>query len=66
MAEHTLTWTVFSPLIGVLVILLLPSGRERLMKTVALEMLTSIKRAGAHLILTYWARDVARWLASGQ
>ena len=28
----------------------------------ALEMLYSIKRAGAELILTYWARDAARWL----
>jgi porphobilinogen synthase len=28
----------------------------------ALEMLTSIKRAGADIILTYFARDVARWL----
>ncbi len=30
-------------------------------KTVALEMLTSMKRAGADMILTYWARDVAEW-----
>lgn len=29
----------------------------------ALEMLTGIKRAGASLILTYWAKDVARWLS---
>src|SRR5260370_33480398 len=28
----------------------------------ALEMLTSIKRARADIILTYFARDVARWL----
>ena len=28
----------------------------------ALEMLYAIKRAGADLILTYWARDAARWL----
>jgi porphobilinogen synthase len=27
-----------------------------------LEMLTGIKRAGADIILTYFARDVARWL----
>jgi porphobilinogen synthase len=27
-----------------------------------LEMLTGIKRAGADIILTYYARDVARWL----
>lgn len=31
-------------------------------RRVALEILTSIKRAGADLILTYFARDVARWL----
>ncbi len=31
-------------------------------KRVALEMLTSIKRAGADLILTYFAKDVAKWL----
>ncbi len=31
-------------------------------RRVALEILTSIKRAGADLILTYFAPDVARWL----
>ncbi len=31
-------------------------------KAVALEILTSIKRAGADLILTYHAKDVAQWL----
>lgn len=31
-------------------------------KAVALEMLTSIKRAGADMILTYWAKDVACWV----
>lgn len=30
---------------------------------VALEVLTSIKRAGADMILTYFAKDAARWLA---
>src|SRR5262249_630985 len=35
------------------------SGERR----VALEILTSIKRAGADMILTYFAPDVARWLA---
>lgn len=30
---------------------------------VALEILTSIKRAGADLILTYYAKEAARWLA---
>jgi len=32
-------------------------------KPVVLEILTSIKRAGADLILTYFAKDAARWLA---
>ncbi len=32
-------------------------------KRTALEGLTAIKRAGADLILTYWAKDAARWLA---
>jgi porphobilinogen synthase len=27
----------------------------------ALELLTGIKRAGADMIITYWAKDVARW-----
>lgn len=31
-------------------------------RRVALEILTSIKRAGADMILTYFACDVARWL----
>jgi porphobilinogen synthase len=31
-------------------------------RTLALEMLTAIRRAGASIILTYWAKDVARWL----
>ncbi len=31
-------------------------------KAAALEMLMSIKRAGADLILTYWAKDAAGWL----
>ena len=34
-------------------------------KRIALEMLTSIKRAGADMILTYWAKDVARWVREG-
>jgi len=34
-------------------------------KAVALEILISIKRAGADLILTYFAKDVARWLSEG-
>jgi porphobilinogen synthase len=28
----------------------------------ALEVLTSIKRAGADLVITYWAKDLASWL----
>jgi porphobilinogen synthase len=32
---------------------------------IVLEMLTAIKRAGASLILTYFAKDVARWLSEG-
>jgi porphobilinogen synthase len=31
----------------------------------ALESLTAIKRAGADMILTYFARDAARWLEEG-
>jgi porphobilinogen synthase len=34
-------------------------------RRIALEILTSIKRAGADLILTYFAPDVARWLSEG-
>jgi porphobilinogen synthase len=34
-------------------------------KRVVLETLTAIRRAGAKLILTYWAKDAARWLAEG-
>ena len=30
---------------------------------VALETLTAIARAGAKIIITYWAKDVAKWLA---
>ncbi len=31
-------------------------------RAVALESLTAISRAGASIILTYWAKDVAQWL----
>jgi porphobilinogen synthase len=31
-------------------------------RAVALEMLTAIRRAGAQMILTYWARPAAGWL----
>ena len=33
-------------------------------RAVALESLTAITRAGAGIILTYWAKDVARWLGA--
>ena len=33
-------------------------------KRVVLEILTGIQRAGAEIILTYHAKDVARWLKS--
>jgi len=32
-------------------------------QAVALEHLLAIKRAGADAVLTYFARDVAEWLA---
>ena len=32
-------------------------------KRAALEILTSIRRAGAKLILTYWAKQAAQWLS---
>jgi porphobilinogen synthase len=31
-------------------------------KQVALETLTAIKRAGANIIITYFAKDAAKWL----
>lgn len=33
-------------------------------RATVLESLTAIRRAGAGIILTYWAKDVARWLHS--
>ena len=33
-------------------------------KKIVLEILTSIKKAGASLILPYHAKDVAKWTAS--
>jgi porphobilinogen synthase len=30
-----------------------------------MELLTSIKRAGADVVITYFAKDVARWLKGG-
>ncbi|MBX6378168.1 MAG: porphobilinogen synthase, partial [Clostridia bacterium] len=34
-------------------------------RAVVMESLTAIRRAGADLILTYFAKDVARWLKTG-
>ncbi len=34
-------------------------------RQIALEILTSIKRAGADIILTYWAKQAAKWLKQG-
>lgn len=34
-------------------------------KQAVLEILTSIKRAGADLIITYFANDAVRWLQGG-
>lgn len=33
-------------------------------KTIVLEMLTSMKRAGCDLIITYFAKDVAHWISN--
>lgn len=33
-------------------------------KLCAMEMLTSIKRAGADLIITYWAKEATKWFSS--
>ena len=32
-------------------------------RTAILESLTSIRRAGADLVITYWASEAAEWLA---
>ncbi|MCA9220996.1 MAG: porphobilinogen synthase, partial [Planctomycetales bacterium] len=32
-------------------------------RSVALESLTAMRRAGANILLTYWAKDAAKWLA---
>jgi porphobilinogen synthase len=34
-------------------------------RRVAMESLTAIARAGADMIITYWAKDAVRWLRSG-
>jgi len=33
-------------------------------RAVVLESLTAIRRAGAEIVITYWAKDVARWMKS--
>jgi porphobilinogen synthase len=33
-------------------------------RAIVMEMMTAFRRAGADIIITYWAKDVARWLAS--
>lgn len=35
-------------------------------KSIVLEKLISMKRAGADLIITYFAKDAARWLRENQ
>ncbi len=35
-------------------------------RAVIFETLTSIRRAGADIVLTYWASEVARWLREGR
>ncbi|MCZ7648112.1 MAG: porphobilinogen synthase [Planctomycetota bacterium] len=35
-------------------------------KATALEIVTGIKRAGADMIITYWAKDLASWLREDQ
>jgi porphobilinogen synthase len=31
-------------------------------RAVVLEIMTALKRAGADMIVTYWARELAKWL----
>jgi porphobilinogen synthase len=31
-------------------------------RAIVMEMMTAFRRAGADIIITYWAKDVARWL----
>ncbi|MCQ9208406.1 MAG: porphobilinogen synthase, partial [Omnitrophica bacterium] len=40
----------------------LAAGDSDKEKQLALEVLTSIKRAGADFIITYWAKEAAKWL----
>jgi porphobilinogen synthase len=34
-------------------------------RAVAMELLLSIKRAGADMLITYFAKDACRWMAGG-
>jgi len=34
-------------------------------RAVVMESLAAIRRAGANIVVTYWAKDVARWLSEG-
>jgi porphobilinogen synthase len=31
-------------------------------RAAVLEIMTALKRAGADIIITYWARELAKWL----
>jgi NADH-quinone oxidoreductase subunit M len=53
MTEHILSWTVFSPLLGVPFILLLPSSRERLVKIIALVATLIPFCLGIEIFLTF-------------
>lgn len=33
-------------------------------RAIVMEILTAFRRAGADIVITYWAKDVARWLAA--
>jgi len=33
-------------------------------RAAVLEIMTSLKRAGADIIVTYWARQLAEWIAA--
>ena len=35
-------------------------------KKIVLENMTAFKRAGAHMIITYHALDVAKWIKEGE
>ena len=35
-------------------------------RATVLEQMTAFKRAGADVIITYWARQVAGWLQEGR